>query len=259
MSAEAAAKLTQAMAGTSNPRGLWLLAQGLSALAVRLEPGDAAEAAAKLTQAMASTSDPNGLWLLAQGLSALAARLEPGDAAEAAAKLTQAMASTSDPVALMSMAKGLSALAARLKPEQAARLSAEAAAAFTQAKAMNRVTVTGDILDQAPVLAAMLGDDRRAERVQAVAATAGCLHACPGPTGALALLLPAAQPFPRRLSDQELVDLLKLPFFVGDARRAVLDHLGCRYGRAFADQWDFVRFAEERKLGLDFNRPPSRP
>jgi hypothetical protein len=43
------------------------------------------------------------------------------------------------------------------------------------------------------------------------------------------------------------------------ARRAVLEQLGSRYGRHFEDQWDFDRFAEEQKLGLDFTSPVQRP
>jgi hypothetical protein len=39
----------------------------------------------------------------------------------------------------------------------------------------------------------------------------------------------------------------------------VLDALGTRYQRRFADHWEFVRFAEEQKLGLDFTSPPQRP
>jgi hypothetical protein len=51
----------------------------------------------------------------------------------------------------------------------------------------------------------------------------------------------------------------KVSLCVGDARRAALDALGTRYRRTFADQWDFVRFATEGKLGLDFTTPPRRP
>jgi hypothetical protein len=67
-----------------------------------------------------------------------------------------------------------------------------------------------------------------------------------------------AEPFPRRLSDQMLVELLKQPVCVGPARRAVLDHLEYQYQRPFADQWEFIRFAEEQKLGFDFACPPRR-
>ena len=68
-------------------------------------------------------------------------------------------------------------------------------------------------------------------------------------------LRPATEPFPHRLSDQDLVELLKQPLCVGEARRVVLVQLGIQHQRTFADQWEFVRFAEERELGLDFITP----
>jgi hypothetical protein len=108
-------------------------------------------------------------------------------------------------------------------------------------------------------LSAMLGSDQRDKRAEAVAATVGFLHECQGLPGAVSLLRPAAEPFPRRLSDQQLVDLLKHPLCVGEARRAVLDQLGMQHQQTFADQWEFVRYAEEQKLGLDFTSPPRKP
>ena len=44
-----------------------------------------------------------------------------------------------------------------------------------------------------------------------------------------------------------------------EARRAVLGQLSRRYGRDFTDHWEFVRFAREQKLDLDFTTPPKRP
>ena len=52
------------------------------------------------------------------------------------------------------------------------------------------------------------------------------------------------------------VELLKDPLCVGPARRVILDQLEHRYQRKFADQWAFVRFAQEQQLGLDFTSPP---
>jgi hypothetical protein len=70
---------------------------------------------------------------------------------------------------------------------------------------------------------------------------------------------PAEKRLPCRLETQELVELLKMPTCFGESRRLVLDHLGNRYGRRFANHWAFVRFAQERNLGLDFTTPPKRP
>jgi len=69
----------------------------------------------------------------------------------------------------------------------------------------------------------------------------------------------AAEPFPCRLTTQDLVELLKMPTCFGPARRVVLDHLGNRYGQRFVNHWEFVRFAREKNLELDFTTPPKRP
>jgi hypothetical protein len=60
------------------------------------------------------------------------------------------------------------------------------------------------------------------------------------------------------LPAQALVDLLKHPCCVDEARRLVLDALGRHYQRPFADQWDFVDFVHQQKLGLDLTTPPAR-
>jgi hypothetical protein len=70
---------------------------------------------------------------------------------------------------------------------------------------------------------------------------------------------PPTKPLPCRLTTQALVDLLKMPTCFGEARQVALDHLGNRYGRRFFNHWEFVRFAEEQNLGLDFTTTPKRP
>jgi hypothetical protein len=75
----------------------------------------------------------------------------------------------------------------------------------------------------------------------------------------LATLPAAAEPLPCRLTDQQLVELLKMPTCFGAVRQVVLKHLGNRYRHAFANHWAFVRFAQERGLNLDFTTPPKRP
>jgi len=39
----------------------------------------------------------------------------------------------------------------------------------------------------------------------------------------------------------------------------VLYHLGNIHGRSFANHWEFVRFAQEQNLSLDFTTAPRRP
>jgi hypothetical protein len=74
----------------------------------------------------------------------------------------------------------------------------------------------------------------------------------------VAALAPALEPPPCRLSTPDLVELLKQPTCVGPARCVILDQLQNRYGRPFADQWAFVRFAQQQNFGLDFTSPPKR-
>jgi hypothetical protein len=73
----------------------------------------------------------------------------------------------------------------------------------------------------------------------------------------VASAVPLLGPLPCRFSTQQLVDLLKHPMMVGQARRILLDHLEGRYKRPFSDHWAFVRFAEEQQLGLDFSPRPA--
>jgi hypothetical protein len=250
--------LNRAVAKTNDPDALQSLAEDLSAVAARMEPGAAArasaEAAASLNQALTKTYEPFALQSLAQGLSAVAGRLGPEEATQAAATLYQALSKTNDHEALLRLARALSTVAARLEPEEAARASARAAATLTQA-----MSTTNERFTLEPVaegLSAALGDGRRAKRIEAVVAIIGLVYDSQGLPGTPALLRMAAEPFARRLSDQQVVELLKQPLCVGAARRAVLGHLGMRHGRAFADRWEFVRFAEEQRLGLDFITPP---
>jgi hypothetical protein len=227
------------------------LAQGLMALVARIEAKDAArvcsEAAAALAEAITrvKTDYPYLLLPLAQSVSAVAARLEPTDAArianEAAAALLQAIQKSMNKQQAerecSQLAQGLSALATHLEPRDAARVSLEAAAILTLAmyKDFREFGAAGfsfipegmKLLTEG--LSALLGDDQR------LGAGAG------------------------RLSDQDLVELLKGPLCVGRTRRTVLDQLGRHHKRTFADQWDFLRFAEENNLGLNFARTPQRP
>jgi hypothetical protein len=241
------------MTRTTEPYALQKLAQGLSAVAGRLEPK---EAAATLTQAMTRTTEPYALQKLAQGLSAVAGRLEPKEATAAAATLTQAMTRTTEPYALPALAQGLWAVTARIELKDAAAVCEQAAGTLIQALAKTtNPSVLGDLSE------VLLHEDpsRLVRRRHGGTGAVGVLT-CPGSVLiAPALLQSALEPLPPPLPAQTLVDLLKHPFCVGEARRLVLEQLTRHYQRSFADQWDFVRFAQEQELDLDLLTPPQRP
>jgi hypothetical protein len=259
LESKAAAVLTQGMSKTTDPYLLAALAQSVSAVAGRLEPQDAARLADALTQAMSKTiaTDPRPLAGLAQGQSELAGRLEPKDAARLAEVLTQAISKTTDPYLLAALAQSLSAVAGRLEPKDAARL----AEVLTQA--MSKTTDPQALARLAQGLSAVAartqpGRPDVAQWSAVLLATVGLPSGSACPLATPAVLAPALVPLPCRFSTPELVELLKQPLCVGPARRVVLDQLEHRYHRSFADRWDFVRFAQEQNLDLDFTTPPQR-
>jgi hypothetical protein len=267
---EAAATLVQAMSKNTNPpvvnrevnssHALRSLAQGLAAVAARLEPKEAAQvcgqAASTLTQVISKIPDWPATQTLTQGLEAVAARLEAKEAAEAAATLTQAMSKTTIPGELASLAEGLAAVAARLEPNEAARLRGQAAAILTQA--MTRTPHAGALLAQAvaahlePKEAARVCGQAAATLIQTMTRNRDSNFLQYQAQGLSAVLA-------RALPPEVLVDLLKHPCCVSEARRLVLDALARHYQRPFADQWEFVDYAEANKLGLDFTTPPRKP
>ena len=186
----------------------------------------------------------------------MAARLEsPGAASQIALTLTQAIKDASAPPTLVALAQGLSAVTARLGPLEAARATAALTEAATQ------TSHPGVFRALAESLSALLSEvppTTLLSRSVAVTSAVGCRSGTGGPLTALPYLAAAAEPLPCRLSTQLLIDLLKHPGAVGDGRRVVLDHLGNRYHRPFADVWEFVRFAREQKLDVDLTSPPRR-
>jgi tRNA A-37 threonylcarbamoyl transferase component Bud32 len=129
--------LTGAMGEATNLRAMRdamrELADGLAAVATRLESNDAAQAAATLAQTMAKMPDLYALLHGARGLAAVAARMESREAArrcaQPAAILSRAMANAFGSIELQYLAQGLAAVAPRLEPKEAA----QAAATLTQA------------------------------------------------------------------------------------------------------------------------------
>jgi len=241
------------MKDTKDVMALRALAQVLSAVAARLDAKDAAEvtapAAGILVQAIKDSKTTYPLYDLARGLSALAARLDAKDAAPAAGILVQAMKDTKDVSTLNGLAQVLSALAARLDAKACTPMLLQCMAHTNDPEALGKL---------AHALATVPAEDIPSHSAMAASAVAFPTANSEALT-ALALLLPVAEPPPCLLSSQQLVELLKMPPFVGAARRAVLDLLGNRYHRTFADQWEFVRYAQEQHLDLDFTTPPQRP
>jgi hypothetical protein len=275
--------LTQALSSIwwtrrSDDPKFYVLERALAVVARRLEPKEATAAADNLVRRMATKnpeSESAGLVLhgLARTLAAVAASLRSEEGAAACARAAGILihAMTRQTILgevdfkpnLWLLARGLMTLAARMEPKAAAIARARAAVILIQAMAKTSPAVADIAPDLAQGVSGVLSGEasliRRAERLHAVADTVGLL-ANPGSLLlASTWLTPALEPVPPPLPAQTLVELLKHPLCGGESRRVVLDQLQRHYGRPFADQWDFVRFAQEQRLDLDLTSPPERP
>jgi hypothetical protein len=156
------------------------------------------------------------------------------------------------------LSEGLAAVSARLDPERAAVTWAEAAAVFIQPMSASN---PAELEHLSRGLAAVVTREPTALRQQRFRSLAGSLVLATSPAAlplSLTGLASALKPLPEQMPAQMLVDLLKHPLCVGDARRIVLGALGTRCHRTFDDQWEFVRFATEQHLDLDLTSPPKR-
>jgi hypothetical protein len=279
--AEPARLLNEALAQEKDPSARQQLAAGLAALAGRMEPK---EGAALLAGALAQVKDdlaltvparpdePSSVRLeLARGLATVAGKLERPEAirvcTEAARSGVVALDRGSDEDDRCLAAACVSLL---LQPgdsegaRHAARLFARRIASNPDllyfSDSYNAVEGKGHRVIHPEVLERFLTHGtcpQVRQRTVAVAATVGTMPG--GPLTGLAPLPAAGEPLPCRLGTQDLVELLKMPTCVGPVRRVILDQLGIRYGRRFDTHWDFVRYAGEQGLDLDFTTPPQRP
>jgi hypothetical protein len=291
---EAARALVATMGKSLTPYPFKALAQALGAVSGRLDAAQAAayadKAARALIAAMNKTTDPQGIGALAEGLGAVLGRLESTKAANYAEKAMHALAAAMSKVPILPLAEtriiipdnpnaaigplalGVKAVGRGLDPAAAAEAIAVLVTAiskatepfwFDQDHSTELWFEPGQRREQmAEVLAAALaGKDAEqfSRRANAVAGAVGLLADTRHSFAIPAVLWPALGTFHRSFALQYLSELLKHPLCVGEARRVVLDELGQRYGRRFADHWAFVRFAQEHKLGLDFTTPPKRP
>jgi hypothetical protein len=196
---------------------------------------------------------------LARGLSAAAAAcLGPKEAVTVLSELMNQR----DGEALTPLVRGLVSAAARVEAKDSAGVCQRAAATLIQAISKGQQDVPGLKERLVESLASVLRREAfwqsRSPRCGVVAAV-GTLGNPATRLGAPALLQPAFHSPPPPLPAETLVGMLKGPLCVGEAQWLVLEQLGRRYGRSFADQWDFVRFAIERKFPLDLLSPPQRP
>jgi hypothetical protein len=276
---QAAHVLTTALEHEKGVNERSTLASNLASLAGRLDPAEAAringQAARSLAVALARDTNDQSRVMAASSLSSIVARMAP---VEAARVLAASLKQGANPTCLTELARILSTTVNRLDDAEANRVCDQLIRSLDRE---SFYSIAPELLDQLnPARAHALAWDlasrmcsepefrtdtlsrilTETSREQRARRAAKWRRAGPGPEGALeAAVRIAAEPFPCRLTTQELVELLKMPTCFGAERRVVLDHLGNRYSRRFVNHWAFVRFAKEQKLDLDFTTPPKRP
>jgi hypothetical protein len=190
---------------------------------------------------------------LAESLSSAMSRAQPNAAAQACGTIRSLLRMRSARNRGPSIRSDLDASVAELLPWLDPR-SAHAIALVLAANMCSEADVPQDHETLSHVLTdtSRTQQNLRAVRTATQATGLGC-------SALLASATLLAEPWPCRLSTQELVNLLKMPTCRGKTRQVVLEHLGNIHGHRFANHWEFVRFANEQNLSLDLATPPPRP
>jgi serine/threonine protein kinase len=249
---------------------LWQ-AEALAALAPRLGAGEASVATRWLLEDMGRTTDLAALSALARAVAALAARLGAEEvarhASSAARRLLEkmgqattlptlnAMNDTARAVTVDCLARALGALAPWLGAEETSAASRCLLEAMGKARGHSEVdSLTGALaalcVNQVP--------HENSQRAGLLAAAVGRARTPPVPWNGLAPLAVAARPLPGRLTEQQLVDFLKMPTCQRPAREVIVRQLGWQCGRSFANVWEFVDWAWKYRPDLDLTSPPVR-
>ncbi len=228
------------------------LVEGLLASAERIPAEKAAE---WLLAALRGSKYSAERQELSHGLAAVAGRL-PADKGEevcrkAADMLTAALTKARHWSEIEGLADGLGAVAGRLPADKGEEVCRKAVDLLLDALGMLEDSEQRKGLSKGlgGLAAGLSGRDlARHKHATNIAALAGSVT-----------LHPDILPKPRPLPPHQLVELLKHPFCVKEARRAVLDALEFTYDRKFGDLWEFVAFAEKEHPELDLLTPPKRP
>jgi hypothetical protein len=234
------------------------LADALVELAARMESGEATRVAGPLVQALKDDkTDPELRASLAKAVVALGARMESGEATRVAGPLVQALKDKKTGRSLQKfLVEALPSLAAWMESGEAQRQCAEAVDFLVRSRGKDADDVIWSLYGFGDSIQVVL-TGFPPTRTPATATTAVTLLAgtsCLPMTGLAALAL-VKNPPPCRLSTEQLVDLLKDPLCVGEARRIILNQLEIRYQREFPEHWAFVRYAQN-ELHIDPKGPP---
>jgi len=269
--------------------------EALSAVAAQMDPNEAARLCSQAAQVLSRKLDDaifqeNREWN-ARFLAAVAVRMEPKQGANTLFSAMHRLKGNSS--ALAALGEGLSEVAERMPRKEGSDLCKQAAVALIQeledqekqrglvdspspvpiqrerffkaqydlAGSLSVLAARLEPKDAATMLMEIMTKTSNEEVQRYLAETQSALLTGVYPPGfyrwSVSYPIPN-DPLAVRLTTRELTELLKQPTCIGPARRAILEELENRCRCRFADQWAFVRYAQENNLGLDLSAPPQR-
>jgi hypothetical protein len=193
---------------------------------------------------------------LAKAVAALAPRLDAAEASSASRQVLDLMGKTNDSWTLRSLVKAVAALAPRL---DAAGASAASRQALDLMGKTNNSDALRSLAEAVAVLEVQATTEEASKRTKLATSAIGHASHPMGSLAGLTALAKAAQPLPGRFTEQQLVDLLKMPTCQRPAREVIIRQLGYQCGRPFGNLWEFVDWAREHRPDLDLTSPPIRP
>lgn len=283
--AKVAERLADSLVRESYNIGPW--AKALAAVAVWLEPAAAADVGKRLSAALAKSTVVDASHPLAEGLAALAARLDAKQANQLSAAAADRLVNTFTKEALPrdDLADGLAALAPWLEPEDARKAADRIAPKLDEPSTHKRPLVkvlVAMALRLEPRDAARIGErlgqeldrtlidpdmDYLVRGLAAVARRLGGEEAAKLEEGLARALAKARYPHlakplaeglaaTGRLDLQKAAWLLRCPACVGPARDILMRDLERQTGQTFETRWDLVEWLRRNRPSIDLVAPP---
>lgn len=217
----------------------------------RMDQADAApvlkQVISMIDQVVPTTKDFANLAELINVLSDAAEQVSPADAARIADSVRRVI--DSDVNCVNRCSRFLPHLAAATESEQALQTAEIVLRAMTMAPTTDP-NLQAVVLPES-LIAILTGYTPRKARARSAALLLTASPIGPGPshTASMTALAFGLEPPPCRFTTPELLRLLKHPLCTGAALRCVINQLEARYRRPFADQWEFLSWAEQGPHG----------
>jgi tRNA A-37 threonylcarbamoyl transferase component Bud32 len=259
-------KILKAMAEAHDHQDLVPLGKAAVSLTVHMKPDEGWEANAAVREMTSKMLDGIGNpdhpahQACLDFLAAVDAGTKPDEAAAEAAlgRFLERVEKTEETKKLIGYANPgswVATLARRIRPEAAAAAAGKALEQMSRATKLWKIAVFGESV-------VILAGRMQPEEGSAVVAKASAIILAVVRTTAdwdeTPDLFNALKVLATRWTTQQLVDLLKEPIWKGPVRQIILQEMGRRANRTFADVWELVDWLRTNEPGVDLASPAVR-